>query len=108
MPIQILHYEFLGPIRLSEWGPPMDEVVYLIFAKKKDIFNIIYAGESGKTNELDFFTKNDRFKCWMSNAGSEENTFLAIYPMWKSNPPERKHLVDKIIAQYKPVCNQEN
>ena len=44
----------------------------------------------------------------MSNAGSEENTFLAIYPMWKSNPPERKHLVDKIIAQYKPVCNQEN
>jgi len=42
MAIQILYYEFLGPIKLSEWGPPMDEVVYAIMAREKDTFKIIY------------------------------------------------------------------
>ena len=38
--IQILQYEFLGPIKLSEWGPPMDKVAYIIFYKNKDVFNL--------------------------------------------------------------------
>ena len=27
--IQILQYEFLGPIPLDEWGPPMEKLVLL-------------------------------------------------------------------------------
>ena len=106
MPIQILQYEFLGPIRLSEWGPPMEEVAYILFAKNKDVFNIIYVGESGKTEESDFFTKNEQFKCWLSNAGGEDNLYLSIYPMWESSQSARKQLVRKIVDRYKPVCNQ--
>ena len=106
VPIQILQYEFLGPIRLSEWGPPMEEVAYILFAKNKDVFNIIYAGESGKTEASDFFTKNEQFKCWLSNAGGENNLYLSIYPMWESNQSARKQLVRKIVDRYKPVCNQ--
>ena len=105
MPIQILHYEFLGPIKLSEWGPPMEEVVYIIFSKNKDVFNMLYVGETEKTNALDFFTKNNQFKCWLSNAGNEESLYLSIYPMWGSNQFERKQLVNKIIIRYKPICN---
>ena len=108
VPIQILQYEFLGPIRLSEWGPPMEEVVYILFAKNKDVFNIIYVGESGKTETSDFFTKNEQFKCWLSNAGDENNLYLSIYPMWESNQSARKQLVHKIVDKYKPVCNQIN
>jgi len=104
--IQILQYEFLGPIRLSEWGPPMEEVAYILFAKNKDVFNIIYAGESGKTEASDFFTKNEQFKCWLSNAGGENNLYLSIYPMWESSQSARKQLVRKIVDKYKPVCNQ--
>ena len=65
MTIQILHYEFLGPIKLSDWGPPMDEVVYIIMGRFKDIFKILYVEQSEKTKETDFFTKNDKFKCWI-------------------------------------------
>ena len=108
VPIQILQYEFLGPIRLSEWGPPMVEVAYILFAKNKDVFNIIYAGESGKPEASDFFTKNEQFKCWLSNAGGENNLYLSIYPMWESNQSARKQLVHKIVDKYKPVCNQIN
>jgi len=106
--IQILQYEFLGPIKLSEWGPPMDRVVYIIFSKNKDVFNIIYDAESEKTESKDFFTKNDQFKCWLSYTGKEENLYLSIYPMWESSQSQRDQLVKKIISKYKPVCNEVN
>ena len=106
--IQILQYEFLGPIKLSEWGPPMDRVAYIIFSKNKDVFNMIYVGQSDKTEARDFFTKNDQFKCWLSYAGKEENLYLSIYPMWESSGSERSQLVRKVISKYKPVCNEVN
>jgi hypothetical protein len=105
--LQILNYEFLGPIRLSEWGPPMDEVLFLMLKRTKDTFEIIYAGESDKTNETDFFTKNEDFKCWIQNAGSESDLYLSIYPMWNSQPDQRKRLVQKIISRYNPICNKK-
>ena len=108
MSIQILQYEFLGPIKLSEWGPPMDKVVYIIFSKNKDVFNMIYVAEAVKTEARDFFTKNSQFKCWLSYSGKEDNLYLSIYPMWESNEPERKQLVRKIITKYKPICNEVN
>ena len=108
MAIQILQYEFLGPIKLSEWGPPMDRVVYIIFSKNKDVFNIIYVAESEKTESKDFFSKNDQFKCWLSYTGKEEYLYLSIYPMWESSQSQRNQLVKKIISKYKPVCNKVN
>jgi len=106
--IQILQYEFLGPIKLSEWGPPSPSVAYIIFSKDKDVFNMIYVGESDETEAHDFFTKNDQFKCWLSYAGKEENLYLSIYPMRESSQSERNQLVKKVIARYKPVCNEVN
>ena len=108
MAIQILYYEFLGPIKLSEWGPPMDEVVYAIMARYKDTFKIIYIDQTEKTNELDYFTKNDKFNCWLDNAGSENNLYLSIYPMADSEEIERKKIVSKAIEKYKPICNMED
>lgn len=105
MTIQILHYEFLGPIKLSEWGPPMEEVVYVIFSRTKDTFNVIYVNEAEKTDKADFFIKNEKFKCWASHAGSEQNLYLSIYPMWGSEKEERQKIVNKAIARYNPVCN---
>lgn len=106
--IQILSYEFLGPIPLSEWGPPMDEVLYLLLKRSKDTFEIIYAGQTGKTNSADFFTKNEHFKCWLQNAGSESGLYLSIYPMWNSEPEQRERIVQKIISKYLPICNEKN
>jgi len=59
MPIQILQYEFLGPIKLSEWGPPMEEVAYILFAKNKDVFNIIYEVLDFVNNSLSGLLKPD-------------------------------------------------
>jgi hypothetical protein len=105
MTIQILHYEFLGPVKLSEWGPPMEEVVYVIMGRSEDSFKILYANQSEKTKETDFFTKNDKFKCWITHAGSEDNLYLSIYPMPDSDKDTRQKIADKTIGKYKPICN---
>lgn len=108
MTIQILHYEFLGPIKLSDWGPPMDEVIYIILGREKDTFNILYVDHSEKTNKNDFFIKNEKFKCWVTHASSENNLYLSIYPMSESDENERKRIVNKTIEQYTPICNMED
>lgn len=107
MTIQILQYEFLGPIKLEEWGPPMEKVVYLILFREKDSFNIIYAGNCEHTIDKEFFTKNSSFNCWIGKSGSEKFLYLAILPLFESGNDERKKILDKIIARYKPTCNLE-
>ena len=86
----------------------MGSVVYIILGRSDDTFNILYAGESQKTEETDFFTKNDKFKCWLTHAGSEDNLYLAIFPMDGSEEKDRAAVVNKTIAKYKPICNLEN
>jgi len=103
--IQILQYELLGPVKLSEWGPPMEEVVYIVMARSEDTFKILYVDQSEKTKETDFFTKNDKFKCWITHAGSENHLYLSIYPMPDSDKISRQKIVDKTIGKYNPICN---
>ena len=107
MAIQILHYEFLGPIEISEWGPPMNQLIYLLFRKTKNGFNILYASQVEKTEKTDFFIQNEKFKCWVQHAGSEKLLYLAIYPMPDSEESERERVVQKIISKYRPPCNIE-
>ena len=108
MSIQILQYEFLGPIKLDEWGPPMEKVVYLILSRTKDSFNIIYAGDCEKTDEKNFFITNTNFKCWIQKAGSENSLYLAILPMFRSPPSVRMGIINKILQRYKPSCNEKD
>ncbi len=106
MVIQILQYEFLGPVRLSEWGPPMEKTIYLVMSRKKDRFHVIYAGDCASTKEADYFTKNDRFKCWLENGGGEESLYLSILPMFEAGDGRRKGVLDRIVSAYAPVCNR--
>ena len=83
----------------------MEAVVYIIFSKNKDVFRMLFVGETEKTDAENFFTENDQFKCWLSNSGNEESLYLSIYPMWESSESQRKQLTNKIISRYKPICN---
>jgi len=103
--IQILQYEFLGPIPLSEWGPPMEKLVYLILSRDKDKFNIIYVGDCEKTDEKSFFVQHSHFKCWVQQSRSEKSLYLAILPMFESSNDHRRNVFNKIMTHYKPPCN---
>ncbi|MCV0398587.1 MAG: hypothetical protein K5785_01175 [Nitrosarchaeum sp.] len=107
MSIQILQYEFLGPIKLDEWGPPMEKVVYLILSRVNDTFHTLYVGECEKTDDNGFFTKHPLFKCWVEKSRSEKSLYLAILPMFDAGSSQRKQVASKIIGRYRPDCNQE-
>ena len=106
--IQILQYEFLGPIPLEEWGPPMEKLVYLILSRTKDKFDMLYVGDCKKTNDPSFFTQHSRYKCWAENFGTERSLYLAVLPLFESSDVYRANVVNKIIRQYKPFCNPES
>ncbi len=105
MSIQILQYEFLGPISLDEWGPPMEKLVYLILSRDKDKFNIVYVGDCEKTNDKSFFVQHSHFKCWVKQSGSEKSLYLAILPMFESSNDHRQNVLNRIMTRYKPPCN---
>ena len=100
-----MQYEFLGPIKLEEWEPPMEKLVYLILSREKDTFNIIYVSDCEKTDNSGFFIQNSNFKCWVDKSGSEKFLHLAILPMFDATPKQRKQVISKIISRYRPICN---
>ena len=68
---------------------------------------MLYASQVEKTDKSDFFIQNDKFKCWIQHAGSEQLLYLAIYPIPDSEENERERIVQKIISKYKPPCNND-
>ena len=103
--IQILQYEFLGPIPLEEWGPPMEKLVYLILSRDKDKFDIVYVGDCEKTEDKAYFVQHSQYKCWVEKSGSEKSLYLAILPLFDHTVEHRQNVSSKIIARYNPLCN---
>ena len=68
---------------------------------------MLYASQVEKTEKTDFFTQDEKFKCWLQHAGSENLLYLAIYPMPDSEESDRERIVQKIISKYRPPCNTE-
>ncbi len=83
----------------------MEKVVYIILSRDKDQFRPTYAGVCEQTHDRAFFTSMDSFKCWISMAGSEQNLYLAILPMFESDEYERRRITDRVITALKPSCN---
>ena len=108
MSIQILQYEFLGPIPLDEWGPPMEKLVFLILSRDKDKFKIIYVGDCEKTDDKSFFVQHSHFKCWIKQSRSEKSLYLAILPMFESSNENRQNVFNNIMTRYKPTCNSDD
>ncbi len=108
MSIQILQYEFLGPIPLKEWAPPMEKLVYLILSRNKDTFDILYVGACEKTDDESFFTQHPQYKCWIKHSGLEKSLYLAILPLFESSSKRRENVSNKIISHYKPLCNRDD
>jgi len=105
MSMQILQYEFLGPVSLSEWGPPMGELVYVVLSGNKDRFDMLYAGDCEHTDESSFFVQHEQFKCWIERAGSESALYLAVFPMKGYGTQRRQTVLHRILSSYKPPCN---
>ena len=101
----MLQYEVLGPVPLSEWGPPMERLLYLVLSRRDDRFDVLYAGDCERTDDRAFFVQHPRFKCWAREAGSEAALHLAVLPMFDSGAAGRARALSRIVSRYSPPCN---
>ncbi len=97
MSIQILQYEFLGPIRLEEWGPPMEKLIYLILSSDKDKFDILYVGKCEKTDDELFFTHHPSYNCWTQHMGYEKSLYY-----WYNDYTRQSQQTNQIITGFNP------
>ena len=56
---------------------------------------MLYVSQVEKTEKSDFFVQNEKFKCWIQHAGSEELLHLAIFPMSDSETVNVRELFRK-------------
>lgn len=106
--LRILHYDFAGPIPVSDWGPPMAKAIYILLARSRDRFIIIYADDCEDTNKIDYLTGNPLFGKWVRAAGGERNLYICALALPNSDAARRARIVSKIVATYKPVCNTDD
>ena len=109
MSINFSDYEFSEPILLTAWEPPYKAGIYAILkydsSCKPKPYKSLYFGESSNMSERGFTTHHAR-PCWIRNAGGEDKLYIATHLMPFSTAQERRAVEAKLIADYRPVCNQ--
>lgn len=102
--------EFEGPFPMEEWNPPRNAAVYAIMMRpdsisKPNTYRVIYFGESGNLSDRGFLRSHEKFGCWINAAGSTANLYIGIHQMPGSTASQRGSLESKLVAQYRPACN---
>lgn len=82
----------------------MEKTAYLVLARDKDTFSVIYAGDCSRTDDAGYLVQHEQFKCWASKASSEGALYIAILPV--EDDSRRRAALGRIIERYRPACNK--
>lgn len=110
MPIHIGGREFEGPFQMEAWNPPRKAAVYAIMTRQDPTarptsYLPVYIGQSENLYDRGFLRSHHKFGCWMREAGSTGNLFIAVHPMPNSTEGDRQRIESQLISKYRPVCN---
>ncbi len=111
MAIAFGNYTFSKPVPFDMWSPPCKEGLYAILVpdvscKQPYSFRVIYLGESSNMMKRNFLRLHHKYPLWLWEAGSNRNLHIAVYPMPGSTLEERHAVKVKLVAEYRPICNQ--
>ena len=108
--IYFANYQFSEPESLPEWKTKEKNGIYTILTKdpqtKSQPYKAVYFGESDNLSDTSFLKSNQRFECWIKEAGSEADLYIATFPMPDSAPELRQGIVAFLVKYYHPVCNE--
>ncbi|MGD0591234.1 MAG: hypothetical protein ABSA44_10620 [Bacteroidota bacterium] len=109
MSINFNDIAFTEPELLSKWNPPNRAGLYAIMipnqSSKPKPFEVVYFGESGNMSERGYSSHHKR-DCWLRQASNNENNlFISTYYLPSSTDEQRRAIEAKLVAHYKPHCN---
>ncbi len=110
MTINLGGAEFEGPFPMEDWNPPRKAAVYAIMTRqdptgRQASYLPIYIWQSENLDERGFLRSHHKFGCWIREAGSTGNLFIAVQPMPQSTEADRQRIENQLVFKSKPVCN---
>jgi hypothetical protein len=110
MSINLGGADFDGPFQLDDWTPPRQAAVYAILMRRDPVrkpktYRPIYFGETEDLSERGFLRAHHKFGCWINEAGSTKNLFIAIYALTSSTEAKRRSVEARLVSDYEPECN---
>lgn len=105
--LKIGDYTFNGPYKLNKWDPPYRAAIYAIVTKtpsNTDKCGLIYIDESSNLSEKDF-KSHSKFNCWIYNADSVDELYIATYLMANCTKEQRQNVKSNLINRFNPPCN---
>lgn len=104
--MKIGNYDFDGPYQLQNWNAPrLAGVCSILHNNGSDSYTVDYVGESENLDDRGFPWNHHRSDCWIKNAGSKSNVYIAVYYMSGSTQQQRTAVESELIRQYNPSCN---
>lgn len=110
--IRVGNYDFDGPFRLEVWDPPQQPGVYVVMHRadpkeRPGSYTADYIGESEDLSKRGFPWAHSHAECYLSQAPSKKNVYIAIRVMPGSSEEGRREIEKTLIRQYTPPCNFE-
>lgn len=110
MSIRMTGYHFSAPVQVRLWEPPYRAGVYAILKPDPkcvpEPFKPLFFGQSGNMSERGFWLCHFALKCWLREAGGEDDLFISIHSMPDSTEASRMAVVQELVAAYDPPCNR--
>ena len=107
--IYFANYQFSEPEVISEWRTEEKAGIYVILVQdpkvKSRSYKAIYFGESENLSESSFIKSHQSFECWIREAESADNLFIATSAMSDSPSELRQGIVTFLVKYYHPACN---
>jgi hypothetical protein len=110
---EFLDESIVEPTPVEEWQPTEEAGVFLVMHQpdpenRPDHFAIDYCGERSRLGSYQGYSWLPQIKRrLLARAGTEDNVFVAVYPMPGSTRSERKYVKQQIIEEYDPHFNRD-
>ena len=107
--IYFANYQFSEPAVITDWRTEEQVGIYVILVQdpkaKSQSYKAIYFGESQNLSDSGFIKSHQSYPCWIREAESEGNLYIATFPMPDSALDLRQSIVAFLVKYYHPVCN---
>jgi hypothetical protein len=103
--IKIGGFYFNGPRVLRGNNFVAIPILYSVLCKKDSGYDIIYIGDTKKTEKAVDLLKNKQYNCWIEHCGKKfENLYIAFRVLGKGQESEGGKIRQTLENQVNPVC----
>jgi hypothetical protein len=107
--IYFANYQFSEPELINDWATEERAGIYVILVPdpkaKSQSHKAVFFGESDNLSDSSSIKSHQSFDCWVREAASVDNLYIATFGMPDSPSELRQGIVAFLVKYYHPACN---